>query len=438
MNEQFLSYLWKNRLFSVDLKTAAGESLSILHPGDQNCDSGPDFFNARVRIGNTMWAGNVEIHVRASDWYRHGHQDDHAYDNTILHVVFEPDLPVNNQYGAPIPTLVLKNQYPESVFGQYQLMMLNQLWVPCYNHLTDFTDHQFSLGAPALAVERLVYKSSGIKKLWESCGRDWEEALYRHFGSGFGFRINGLPFELLAKSVPLKIVRQHCDKPFQTEALLFGQAGLLKEQYADDYPKSLLHEYHFLSGKYHLVPLNGSCWKFMRLRPTNFPTLRISQFAGFLVKSQARLFRMLESGTFSEVVDLLNISSSEYWNTHYVFDKPSPFREKIMGQASLNLLMINGLVPFLFFLGLEKDEPSLREKALNFLENLPGEYNSEISNWATLGLPCRNAMQTQALLHLKRFYCDKKHCLECRIGSVLLAKGREEPPEKLTNSKPGI
>ncbi len=423
MNEQFLSYLWKYRLINADLKTESGETLVVLHPGDQNTDSGPDFFNARLSIGNTTWAGNVELHVRASDWYRHGHQGDRAYDNTILHVVYEPDSGVRHQNGEPIPTLILKNQYPESIFCQYELMMHNQQWIPCYNQLKETPDPHFDLWAPALAVERLIFKSAGIKMLWDSCGNDWEEAFYRHLAWSFGFRINGLPFELLAKSIPLRIMRQHCDNPMQTEALLFGQAGMLRETLNDDYPRALRKEYQFLADKYKLTPLQESAWKFLRLRPTNFPTLRISQFGGFLKLTQARFFRMIETGTFNDAVAFLDISATEYWNTHYIFDKSSRFRTKMMGLSSTNLLIINGLVPFLFFYGLEKDQPSIREKALNFLEQLQGESNSEITKWENAGLPCSNAMQTQALLHLKRFYCEKKQCLDCRIGSVLLSAG---------------
>jgi hypothetical protein len=422
MNEQFLSYLWKFRLIKADLKTASGDPLTILHPGDQNSNSGPDFFNARVRIGNTTWAGNVEIHVNASDWYRHGHQTDQAYDNTILHVVHEPDIGVTRQNGDPIPTLVLKDQYTGQIFAQYESMMHNQQWIPCYNQLKECADSHFTLWAPSLAMERLLYKSHAIKALWESCGHDWEVAFYRHLAQSFGFRINGLPFELLAKSIPLKIVRQLGERQLQTEALFYGQAGMLSDDFSDDYPKALLKEYRFLYDKYHLTPIQGSTWKFLRLRPTNFPTIRISQFVAFLLQSHTQFFRMLDFGSCSEAEDSLTTQASEYWDTHYLFDKIASFQPKFIGSNSINLLIINGLVPFMFFYGLVKDQLAHKEKALNFLEQLPGECNSEIIHWESAGLACLNAMQTQALLHLKRFYCDKRQCLECRIGSLLLSK----------------
>ncbi len=422
MNEEFLSYLWQFRHLSPDLKTESGDPITILHPGDRNTDGGPDFFNARLRIGDTIWAGNVEIHIRASNWIKHGHQLDHAYDNAILHVVYEADIPVNYSNGAPLQTLVIKNQFPNWIFDRYQQMMLNHQWIPCFNQLVTTTDHGFDLWAPSLAVERLVSKALYIKQLWENCRNNWEDAFYQHLGSAFGFKINSLQFELLTKSLPLKIVKKHGDDIFRLEALLFGQSGMLGNTHTDLYPKELLQEYLFLQKKYDLKPISESAWKFLRLRPTNFPTLRISQWANFLCSARNRFFDILEGGSFNQVIESLNISASSYWDTHYIFEKPSSFRKKIIGRNSVNLLVINGIVPFLFFYGLEKDQPDLREKALNFLEQADGEQNAVIVHWEEAGLPTLNAMQTQALLHLKKIYCDKKSCLNCRIGGVLLAK----------------
>jgi len=421
MNEEFLSYLWKFRLFDPDLQTESGDMLVILHPGDQNVDGGPDFFNARLRIGGTTWAGNVEIHVLASSWFKHGHQFDHAYDNAILHVVYEADLPVYHPNGTPIQTLVVKNRFPLSIFDRYQQMMANQQWIPCYNQLLAPVEHGFNLWAPALAVERLVHKSLNVRQLLEGCRSNWEEAFYQHLASAFGFKINSLPFELLAKSLPLKMVSKHAGNLFQLEALFFGQAGMLGNNFSDEYPVALSHEYSFLQRKYNLESIAGSSWKFLRLRPVNFPTIRISQWAGFIAATRARFFEILETGSFDEITGTLDISASSYWDTHYIFDKPSAPRKKNLGNDSINLLVINGIVPFLFLYGLEKDRPDLREKALSFLEHVAAESNSVIERWAEVGLPLSNALHSQALLHLKRFYCDKKRCLDCRIGSVLLA-----------------
>ena len=420
MNESFLSYLWKYRHLNQEIRTESGDSLTILHPGDQNNDSGPDFFNARLRIGNTTWAGNVEIHVLASDWYKHGHHADLLYDHAILHVVYEADRPVFHQNGEPIQTLVIKNQFPPWIFDRYQRLMQNQQWIPCMNQLQPSEDYGFRMWAPALAVERLEYKTNNILQLLTGCDNDWEVAFYRHLASSFGFKVNSVPFELLAKSLPLKIVRQHVDNPFQMESLLFGQAGMLDKVFKDLYPWELNQEYRFLRAKYNLEPIPDTMWKFLRLRPSNFPTIRISQFASFLCHTKASFFNLFEGRSLHGIADLLKLSASDYWNTHYLLDKPAAPMPKIMGSVCVKLLIINGMAPFLFFYALEKGQPVIREGVLNFLEQFPGEHNSILEHWKEAGFPVDNAMQTQALLHLKQIYCDKKRCLECRIGSALL------------------
>jgi len=420
MNESFLSYLWKYRHLNREIRTESGDPLTILHPGDQNNDSGPDFFNARIRIGTTTWAGNVEIHVQASDWFKHGHHNDLAYDHAILHVVYDADRKVYHQNGEPMQTLVMKDQFPAPIYDRYQRMMQNQQWIPCMNQLHPAEDYGFNMFAPSLAVERLEFKTNSIRQLFNSCGNDWEEAFYRHLAGSFGFKINSMAFELVAKSLPLKVVRQHCDNLFQMEALLFGQAGMLDKNFTDLYGWELKQEYHFLRSKFNLVSIQESLWKFLRLRPSNFPTIRISQFAGFLCSTNAAFFNLFRGGSLNGTMELLNLSASDYWRTHYVFDKPAVLMPKTMGPQCVKLLVINGLAPFFFFYGLEKGQPAICEGVLNYLEHVGGEKNVHMDHWKEVGFPVDNAMQTQALLHLKQFYCDKKRCLECRVGSRLL------------------
>ncbi|MEI6435094.1 MAG: DUF2851 family protein, partial [Bacteroidota bacterium] len=355
MNETFLSYLWKYRRLNTDLVTASGEPLVVLHPGEQNSDGGPDFFNARLKIGNTTWAGNVEIHLRSSDWYKHGHQDDLAYRNAILHVVFEDDYPVRFPDGVFLQTLAVKDRFPLYIFDRYLMLLKNEQWIPCYNQLKTITVNGFSLWAPGLAIERLVNKSDYIRQLWESCLYNWDEAFYRHLAWCFGFRVNNVPFELLARSLPLKVGRQHFGSIFQTEALLFGLAGMLTGGFTDEYPNSLLKEYEFLKSKYKLEPVASPSWKYLRMRPSNFPTIRISQWAKFLNLTGGRFFHLLEHGDVHEIVEQSEIFTSEYWDTHYMFDKPSVFSRKVLGRDSVKLLIINGIAPFLFFYGYEKD-----------------------------------------------------------------------------------
>jgi len=421
MNEEFLSYLWKYRQLDPDLVTESGEALTVLNPGEQNRDGGPDFFNARLRIGETTWAGNVEIHVCASHWFRHGHQHDHAYDNAILHVVYENDQPVVLPNGMPLQTLVVRDRFPVRIFKRYQLFMNNHQWIPCYNQLSPAAGDCLILWAPALTMERLINKSLYIKQMWNGCRKDWEEAFYQHMASTFGFKINSLPFELLAKSLPMKIVRRHTGDLLTMEALAFGQAGMLGRDFTEEYPRGLSQEYRYLQKKYSLTPITESTWKFLRLRPVNFPTLRISQWACFLSSGDAAFSRVLEKTSCDELSGSLQVSASPYWDTHYTFEKTSAPRKKILGRSCVDLMMINGIAPFLFFYGLEKDEAVLREKALDCLEKVRGEQNADVAHWQQTGLETGNALRTQALIQLKRSYCDKRRCLDCRIGNALLS-----------------
>jgi hypothetical protein len=421
MNEEFLYFLWKFRLLYPQLITESGDPLTILHPGERNTDSGPDFVNARLRIGNTLWAGNVEIHIHASDWIKHRHQDDHAYDNIILHVVYENDLPVKGKNNTLLPTLVVENKFAPQINDNYQLLMLNHQWIPCFNQIHAQSDPVFNLWAPSLFT-----KGAAIDQLWENCDHDWEETFYRHLAMNFGFKINAFPFVMLAKSLPLKIIQQHVHDFFQLESLLFGQAGMLEQRFTEDYPGKLAKEYKFLRSKYGLTPIPQLTWKFLRLRPSNFPTLRISQWADFLSRTKGRFFGILDVGSFQQLKEMLNVCSSPYWNDHYCFEKPSENHSKFLGNQCLNLLIINGLVPFMFYYGDRKSQPLMKENAIHFLEQLPPETNNILKHWKKVGINGINALQTQALIELKKGYCDLKRCLNCRIGNKLLANSKPE------------
>lgn len=404
------------------LITESGDPLVILHPGDRNTDSGPDFVNARLRIGNTLWAGNVEIHNHASDWIKHRHQDDHAYDNIILHVVYQNDLPIKCKNNTLMQTLVVENKFAPQIHDNYQSLMLNHQWIPCFNQIHTLSDPVFDLWSAGLVIERLFIKGATINQLWENCHNDWEETFYQYLAMNFGFKINAFPFLMLAKSLPLKIVQQHVHDFFQLESLLYGQAGMLEQRFSEDYPEKLAREYNFLRSKYRLNPIPELTWKFLRLRPSNFPTLRISQWADFLFQTKGRFFGIMGAGSIQQVKEMLNVCSSPYWNDHYCFEKPSEHHPKIMGAQSINLLIINGLVPFIFYYGDRKSQPLMKENAVQFLEQLPPETNKVLLQWNKAGISGINALQTQALIELKRGYCDLKRCLYCRIGNRLLAK----------------
>ncbi len=417
--EEFLHYLWKFRLLNLELKSVSGEEVVVLHPGEHNTNGGPDFLNARVRIGGTVWAGNVEIHHLSSDWFRHKHHQDKAYENVILHVVyrFEPEMdPLN------IPTLVLEGQFPSGIRLRYEGLMQNQQWIPCSNSLDGSLQPDLALWYPSLVIERLARKCSEIKVLWESCRCDWEETLYCFLALNFGFRLNSVPFELMARSLPLKLLQRHATNITTLESLFFGQAGMLSETYSDTYPVMLREEYGYLKLKFRLTPALQTSWRFLRLRPSNFPTIRISQFASFFYSTEGRFFQLLYSCGKEEIQKQFELTASGYWDDHFMFDRSSPKRKKILGEDSRLLLMINGIVPFLFFIGLEKQMISYRDKAIEILESLPGEQNFEITRWREAGFDAGDALKTQALIQLKRVYCDRKRCLECRLGIRILSR----------------
>lgn len=423
MNEEFLHYIWKYKLLSKVLHTAEGEVVDVISPGIHNHNAGPDFSDARLKIGTAMWAGNVEIHVNASDWIKHGHQNDPAYDNVVLHVVFNADLPITD---FRIPILEIRGCFDENLFVRYKNFMNNQSWVPCEKQINTVPEIELSLWLERMLIERLERKADIIANFLELGRNNWEEALYFTIARSFGFNVNALPFEMLARSLPYNIIARHSDNPFQVEALIFGQSGLLTEEVTDRYPQELFNEYAFLRKKYHLVPIAGHLWKFLRLRPVNFPTIRLSQFSAFLTGHQMLLSRILEKTTAEELIQLFSgIKSSEYWNNHYIWDKEVTDKQKSLGSEAVNLLMINAVLPFIFVYGRAFDNDKLCNRALDFFTKIPGEKNKTTLNWQKTGMNIESAFQSQALISLKSEYCDKKLCLKCRIGNYLLRQNPE-------------
>jgi len=423
MTEEFIHFLWKFRMLAQDLHTTAGDGITVIHPGEHNSDSGPDFFNARVRIGGTLWAGNVEMHVMASDWDRHGHSDDPAYANTILHVVHTADAEIRRPDGSLIPTLAVDGRFPADVMARYADLMANRQWIPCSNLLGSALFPDFGLWAPSLAVDRLLIKAERIREILTVTGFDWEETLYRWLARGFGFRINAFPFEMLAASLSCRMLNRYRNSPLQVESLLFGQACLLEGTVETEYLQRLRIEYGFLKAKHGLEPIPEGLWKFLRLRPSNFPTIRISQFGDLITRRDPLLPFVLERPCAGELAKWFDVRAGHFWDNHYTFERISPNSEKRLGDSSAALLVINAVVPFLFSYGLEKDEREFREHAIHLLEALPGEDNLEIRRWRETGLDAKNALEAQALLQLKSSFCDRKRCLLCRIGKGLLDRG---------------
>lgn len=420
MKEEFLQFIWRHGLYQKDkLKTTDGQSIEIISGGQSNYDSGPDFFNAKVKIGKTVWAGNIEIHQRSSHWYQHKHDSDAAYENVILHVVESDDKPVQVKNHS-LPTLVIR--YKEALRNNYEELLKSRHWISCQERLSEVDPFILRFWFSSLMIERLESKTGEIVKLLDQNKNNWNETFYQLLARNFGMKVNALPFELLAKSLPLHILSKHKNDLFQIEALLFGQSGLLNEALlGDDYFLSLRKEYSFLYKKYSLAGIEAHLWKFMRLRPINFPTVRIAQLAGLIHHSSALFSHILETDDLEQLRKLFKVSASEYWNTHYRFNKPSDENHpKTLGDTAFNNLVINTIVPMLFVYGDQHLDQAMKDRALFMLEKLDPEENKIIRQWNESGIESRSAFETQALLQLKNNYCDQKKCLNCQLGAKII------------------
>lgn len=423
MTEDFLHYIWKLRLFKYDnLSTQSGEKVEIITPGDHNTDAGPDFFNSKIKIDKTLWAGNVEIHVNSKDWLLHSHQNNDAYDNVILHVVYEDGTLIKRQDGSCVPTIELKNYIDNKIWERYQHLINNQYWIPCEKQIGEIDQITINNWINRLTIERLERKSTEITDALHKNNNNWEDVFYHILARNFGLKINSLPFELLAKALPISCLAKHKNNLFQIEALLFGTAGLLNDNFNDTYPNQLKKEYEYLKKKFKLLPVDAHLWKFLRLRPLNFPTIRIAQFAQLVYHSSHLFSKVLECKKINEIERLFNISTTEYWETHYIFDESSLKKNKKVGKMALQNIIINTIVPFMFVYGNEKQLDVFKERALAFLEALPAEKNNIISKWDSLEITSKSAFETQALLQLKNQYCTFKKCLQCAIGNKILRR----------------
>lgn len=420
MTEDFLHYVWKYKAFNLSgLKTLEGESIQVLKTGEHNKDSGPDFFNARIKIGNTVWAGNVEIHIKSSDWRKHAHNNNGDYDNLILHLVYENDEDITHS-GKPVATAEFKSLIDKNLLNRYTELMQAKLWVPCAGQLKSLSAFTLNNWLERLTVERLERKAQLISDLLELNKNNLEETFYIHLSRNFGLKVNALPFELLAKSLPNSFLGKHKSNLFQVEALLFGQSGLLEKEFKDDYPNRLKKEYAFLQKKFSLQPIETHLWKFLRLRPVNFPTVRIAQLASLIHKSSGLFSKMMEAKDISALRKLLNAESSSYWDTHYLFDKESEKRGKKLGAVAIDSIIINTVIPFMFVYAAHRGEQEYRDKAIALLEQMGTEKNAIIEKFAELGIRSSHAGNSQSLLELKNEYCNFKKCLNCGIGISLL------------------
>ena len=422
--EDLLHYVWKLQYLNISgLKTTEGESLAILHPGFHNYNSGPDFSEGKIKIGSTEWVGNIEIHIKSSDWVKHKHYEDDAYDNVILHVVYDEDEIIVRENGSRIPCLVLNGIVKREIFTNYLRLKSEDNWIPCEKLVHEIDDFSKKLWMDKMLVSRLEDKTQYFIKLLENTNYNWEYCLFIVIGKYFGAKINTTAFEQLCKSVSLDIIYKNISDPFIIESLLYGQSGLLSSTLKDEYPQAMMKEYRHLRKKYDLKPISTKLWKFFRMRPGSFPTLRIAHFASLLANNGYNLFsRILEIKTIEDFHKLFDNEIGPYWQDHYRFDKESEKRSKHLGKDFVNIVLINAILPMIFLYGKLRQEEKYIEQALRFYKDTSPEKNKIISRWKELDFTTENAADTQALLQLKLQYCDKNRCLQCGIGHQIVNK----------------
>lgn len=429
-SEYLLHYIWKNSIFTTfDFQTTAGESLKIVHPGYSHQDAGPDFKQAIIKISQILWAGDVEIHIRTSDWFKHKHQQDQKYNSVILHVVYEDDLPDVKEANQKFPVLELKKYIDPQVISNYETIYKSPLTLPCKSFIKNNIEHNkdrinliFSDLYSKLITERLEYKQSQINRIYTETKGDWNETIFRLLAINFGFKTNQPAFELMSKSIPYKVLRNHSNNHLQVYALLFGQSGMLEDQMDDDdYYVTLQNEYFYLKKKYNLVPIHIKNWNLLRLRPSNFPCIRIAQLCE-VVHHYPQLFSHIENHTeIAQFEHIFLARPDPYWENHYHFGTISGNHSVLIGKSTFNLLMINTIIPVLFTYGTFSGRVDIQERSLDLYSVLDAESNHLISSYKESGFSVVTSFDSQAIIHLSKYYCQPKKCLECPLGQKIIS-----------------
>lgn len=422
--EDFLHYLWQFKLFDLDsLQTVDAMPIQILKAGLPNKDSGPDFLNSKLHIGDTIWVGQVEIHLKSSDWLLHKHQLDAGYNNVILHVVFEHDKDVHTQEGRLLPTLELKGRIPDKLATNYQNLLRNNNYFPCEKQIASIDTFVVDGFLSRVLVERYLQKSNELFDTLRQLNGNWDETFYHYIAKNFGFKVNALPMQMLAQRIPQQWFAKLKNNSLQIEALLFGQAGMLSGNFDEDYPKTLQNEYRYLQKKHQLVALEPGLWKFLRMRPQNFPSLRLAQFAALIVKSNHLFSKVLELESSAELKNLfVDLPVHPFWSNHYHFHKTSANKSSQLGKSSIDNILINTVVLFLFAYAQYTSQEEYQHRAFRLLEHISAEQNSLLAHYADAGLKIENAYQSQAILELHKYYCLPKRCLSCGIGLKILTQ----------------
>ena len=426
MPESFLYFLWQYQYFDhARLTTTAGETIQVLHPGFRNPNAGPDFTNARLLINDVEWYGTVEAHTKASDWLAHRHQDDRAYDNVILHIVWKVDKSITRANGSPLPALELQHRTSPILLQHYELLTNSPMTIPCDGHWRSVSPLKVTSMLDKALLQRLERKAATIQLIFDETGQNWEETAYRLLAINFGFKINAEPMAQLSRGVPLKALLKHRDSLLQLEAMLFGTAGLLETiDETDEYIEHLRREYRFLAAKYGFAErqLPAHIWKWGRLRPANFPTLRLAQFARLLADGQRLFSLFVDSTDAASLLKALQITPSPYWQTHYRFGKQTEKGAPAIGKTSAENIAINTVVPLLAAYAHRKGQPEYIDRAVTLLEQLPPEHNHITEEWDKLGLSVRSAFDSQGAIELFNEFCLPKRCLNCQIGASIVGQ----------------
>jgi hypothetical protein len=422
MREEILQYIWKFQYYNNnELLCTNGDRIAVIHPGVHNFNQGPDFSEAKIKINNTLWAGNVEIHVNSSHWNRHKHSTDENYGNIILHVVWNHDLEIKDLNGNNLPTLELQDRVPKLLLEKYRQLMETSMFIPCEKLQSSMSGLALTAWKQRLTAERLLLKSDHVFKILQETSFHWEETFWWLIAANFGLKINSDTFKKIAQSLPLHLLAKHKNNIIQLEALLFGQAGLLENIFEEKYPLMLKKEYEFYRKKYKLQPPDGEL-HFLRMRPANFPTIRLAQLAMLIHNSEHLFSKIKETVSVKELTKMFAVEANDYWHYHYSLDEESDFKIKRVGKQMIGNILINTIVPIVFCYGLHHNDELYKEKAIKWLEEIPPEKNTVTKGFENLGYSNERAFDSQAFIQLKNHYCKNKFCLECAIGNSLLRK----------------
>jgi hypothetical protein len=422
MKEDLLQYIWQFQYFNnSELLTSSGEMIQIINTGTHNTNQGADFLDAKIKIGKTTWAGNIELHINSSDWNVHNHSADSNFNNVILHVVWNSNTTIKDIHNNDLPTLELKNRVSKLLLERYKMLMESSQFIPCESQLQQVNELTLTNWKQRLVAERLIVKSRGILAILKETNFHWEETFWWLIAANFGLKVNSDLFQQIAKLLPVSILAKHKNRIQQVEALLFGTAGLLNSEFQEKYPLMLQKEFSFYQKKYKLKIIDGEL-SFLRMRPANFPTIRIAQLSMLIHESEHLFSKIKDASSLKEVKKMLEVSANDYWHYHYVFDETSDYKVKTLGKQMIDNIIINTIIPVLFAYGLHYNEQGYKDRAIKWLEDISAEKNSITKGFENLNFSNKNAFDSQSFIQLKNEYCNKKLCLHCAIGNSLLKR----------------